>query len=107
MDAYPAACREHDGHGRTPLHSACWNNAPEQVLKLLLEEYPNAVTKSDVFMGTLEEYDFENQAVGKLVSHVYRLVCGISNQDVKDIMIYFMNVEWWGGVAIVVDFYPA
>uniref|UniRef100_A0A7S4S005 Uncharacterized protein n=1 Tax=Ditylum brightwellii TaxID=49249 RepID=A0A7S4S005_9STRA len=108
MNKYPAACRENDRYGRTPLHSACWNNAPERVLKMLLEEYPRAVSKNDLLMGSLQDYCFENQEVEKLVSNIYRLTCDeISNHDAKEIMTHFINAEWWGGVALVVDSHPA
>mmetsp|Transcript_23766 Transcript_23766/g.34632 ORF Transcript_23766/g.34632 Transcript_23766/m.34632 type:complete len:408 (-) Transcript_23766:81-1304(-) len=108
MNKYPAACRENDRYGRTPLHSACWNNAPERVLKMLLEEYPRAVSKNDLLMGSLQDYYFENQEVEKLVSNIYRLTCDeISNHDAKEIMTHFINAEWWGGAALVVDSHPA
>jgi len=108
MNKYPAACRENDRYGRMPLHSACWNNAPERVLKMLLEEYPRAVSKNDLLMGSLQDYYFENQEVEKLVSNIYRLTCDeISNHDAKEIMTHFINAEWWGGAALVVDSHPA
>jgi len=108
MNKYSVACRETDRDGRTPLHSACWNNAPEGVLKMLLEEYPRAVKENDLLMGSLRDYDFENQEVEKFVSNIHRLTCDkISNHDAKEIMTHFINAEWWGGAALVVDSHPA
>eukprot|EP00957_Ditylum_brightwellii_P161279 12279878-Ditylum_brightwellii.AAC.1 len=108
LDTYPAASKGNDGYGRTPLHSACWNNAPEGVLKLLLEECPGAVTTNDEYMGTLQDYEFENEQAAKLVSSVCCIIRDeINKQAAVEIMTYFIKTKWWGGVGIVATFHPA
>eukprot|EP00565_Helicotheca_tamesis_P004068 CAMPEP_0185732434 /NCGR_PEP_ID=MMETSP1171-20130828/16187_1 /TAXON_ID=374046 /ORGANISM="Helicotheca tamensis, Strain CCMP826" /LENGTH=380 /DNA_ID=CAMNT_0028401931 /DNA_START=32 /DNA_END=1174 /DNA_ORIENTATION=+ len=104
---YPKAAKGGDGHGRTPLQSACWNNASEEVIKLLIEEKPSAVKDNDFFMGSLQDYDFENEKTAKLVSNVCRLFCDkVDNETAEGIMKYFIDIEWWGGALIVVDVRP-
>mmetsp|Transcript_29711 Transcript_29711/g.39528 ORF Transcript_29711/g.39528 Transcript_29711/m.39528 type:complete len:401 (+) Transcript_29711:110-1312(+) len=107
MEKYPAASREKDRYGRTPLQSACWHNAPEGVLKRLLEECPSAVKTNDLLMGSLQEYDFENEEARKLVSSVCCIMCDeMSKEAAVEIMTYFIKVNWWGGVCIFLSVHP-
>ena len=43
---YPKAMKKTDKVGRLPVHSACSNRAPLDVIAYLLEEYPESITET-------------------------------------------------------------
>ena len=58
IDAHPASVRSKDNDGATPLHALCHNSDPDednavQILKLLIEKYPEAVQHHDDKNGYL------------------------------------------------------
>jgi ankyrin repeat protein len=41
-----------DDHDSTPLHIACWGNPPQEVVRALIEVYPQGLKKKDVHGDT-------------------------------------------------------
>jgi ankyrin repeat protein len=41
-----------DDHDSTPLHIACWSNPPLEVVRVLIEAYPQGLKKKDVHGDT-------------------------------------------------------
>ena len=47
VQQYPDSLKEKDNQEKLPLHYACENNAPPQVLEFMVQQYPDSVMEKD------------------------------------------------------------
>lgn len=51
LDEYPEGISVKNKWGQTPLHTATWRNAPEEIIELLYSKYPEAAEMTDTLAG--------------------------------------------------------
>jgi len=107
LEACPQAVKEKGIHGWTPLHDACRIKAPFKVRELLLKtwlSYEENRTKSEIM--SLQRYNFKCTGF-VLFSHLFALYNNKAyNHTPREIMNYFIRIQMWNGVTLVLDTHP-
>jgi len=112
LQVWPDAVKEKDRRGYSPLHCACRSRASLQATTLLLNTwlgYKENTTKSQIMaLQPLQGEDFYFTGdVEVLFSHLFALCNNnTDNHYPKETIDYFIRIELWNGVTLVLDRHP-
>mmetsp|Transcript_16113 Transcript_16113/g.23673 ORF Transcript_16113/g.23673 Transcript_16113/m.23673 type:complete len:224 (-) Transcript_16113:1179-1850(-) len=110
LKAWPDAAKQKDRFGRTPLQMACRINSSFEVTFLLLNSwlsYKENRSKSAIMHLQRYNHNFTGD-VKVLFSHLFALYNNdAGNPSPNEIMDYFVRIEMWNGVSLVLDRNPA
>jgi len=125
LKSWPGATKEKNNLGHTPLHCACNNWTSVGVVSLLLSSWPAAIKEKDKY-GKAPWHCGSKYTSRTLIMHMrgkgdgktlkILLFCVSSlysdekandNPSLNDIMRFFINIEWWNGVLLLVDKHPS
>jgi len=117
LKAWPEVVKEKDSAGNTPLQMACRKNSSFEVTFLLLNtwlSYKENRSKSSLmplqgYIVYLQRCYFNFTGdVKVLFSHLFALYNNdAGNPSPNEIMDYFVRIEMWNGVSLVLDSNPA
>mmetsp|Transcript_6845 Transcript_6845/g.10379 ORF Transcript_6845/g.10379 Transcript_6845/m.10379 type:complete len:235 (-) Transcript_6845:193-897(-) len=122
LKAWPDAAKQKDRFGNTPLQMACRINSSFEVTFLLLNSwlsYKENRSKSSIMhlqrsLMPLHRYNHNfsyfnfTGDVKVLFSHLFALYNNdAGNPSPNEIMDYFVRIEMWNGVSLVLDSNPA
>jgi len=110
IKAWPQAVKEKDIFGRTPLHRACYRKASFEVTSLLLNTWLSIIeNRTKSLITSFQRYTkYCTEDVNALFSHLFSLYNNdADNPSPNEIMDYFVHIEMWNGVTLVLDRNPA
>mmetsp|Transcript_6836 Transcript_6836/g.10364 ORF Transcript_6836/g.10364 Transcript_6836/m.10364 type:complete len:224 (-) Transcript_6836:92-763(-) len=111
LKAWPDAAKQKDRFGNTPLQMACRINSSFEVTFLLLNSwlsYKENRSKSSIMHLEQRCYFNFTGDVKVLFSHLFAIYNNnAGNPSPNEIMDYFVRIEMWNGVSLVLDRNPA
>uniref|UniRef100_A0A7S2E0Q7 Uncharacterized protein n=1 Tax=Helicotheca tamesis TaxID=374047 RepID=A0A7S2E0Q7_9STRA len=114
---YPGALRVKNCFELTPLRCAAGRaDVPMNFILLLLEKWPHAIveedrrgrTPYDVYRFQRTDYGAYSLEILDVLSVVHHLYSNnnLNNDELKEVMNFFIQMEWWNGVALLLDKHP-
>jgi len=108
LSSWPDGAREENNTSSTPLHFACFFRASLDVVQLLLDHWLEAAeNRNSQSVQSLVDESRLNPDIQNFLVRVAALFNENQNEFSPDeIMIFFININWWNGALLAINRYP-